>query len=87
MCKNLRKELLQIKAKTTIGLHDLQIKTMDGSCSLNIGRARLVGTHVVNHRNEGFGEQNADGVITTNPVAIVEDSDFMDSNSAANRKL
>ncbi|PWA13447.1 hypothetical protein DCC39_00720 [Pueribacillus theae] len=71
----------------TIGLHDLQIQTIDGSCSINIGRARMVGSHVVNHRNEGFGEQSADGVIRIKSVSIVEDSDVMDTNAIKNMLL
>lgn len=68
-----------MKGKTTIGLHHLKINTMDRHSTISIGRTIQHGNHVVSHRNEGFGEQNADGVINTMPVSIVEDSDFADA--------
>lgn len=70
-----------MKAKVTIDMFDIQINTIDGNSSISLGKSHSVRKHVANHRNEGFGEQNADGVIQTNSVSIVEDSDFMDKDS------
>ncbi|HHW36587.1 MAG TPA: hypothetical protein GXX18_04985 [Bacillales bacterium] len=76
-----------MKEKTIIGLYNIQIRTMDRSASLSIGRAQLIGTNTKIHRNEGFGEQNADGVIRIAPVSITEDSDVIDTNSTVYRPL
>ncbi|WP_064468210.1 hypothetical protein [Lederbergia galactosidilytica] len=60
---------------------------MDRSASMSLGKTKLIGTHAVIHRNEGFGEQNADGVIKTAPSSIVDDADLSDTNSTAFRQL
>lgn len=70
-----------MKAKTIIRLHGLHIRTMDKNSSVTLGRTYSHGNHVFNHRNEGFGEQSGDGVIQNNPISVVEDSDFNDSNA------
>lgn len=72
--------MLQMKAPTIVQMYGIQIRTLDRSSSISIGRTTSRGNHVVNHRNQGFGEQNADGVIQNHSVAIVEDSDFIDSD-------
>ncbi|RST76026.1 hypothetical protein D4T97_004325 [Siminovitchia acidinfaciens] len=69
-----------MKAKTTINLHGLHIRTMDRRSSVTLGSTNSHGNHVCNHRNEGFGEQSGDGVIQNYPVSVVEDSDFIDNN-------
>ncbi|VEF47681.1 YocN [Bacillus freudenreichii] len=69
-----------MKAKTTIRLHGLHIRSMDRKSSVTLGKAHSNGNHVFNHRNEGFGEQSGDGVIQNYPVSVVEDSDFIDFN-------
>ncbi|RWR15215.1 hypothetical protein [Siminovitchia fortis] len=76
-----------MKAKTTIGLHGLHIRTMDRNSSVTLGSTHSQGNHVFNHRAEGFGEQSGDGVIQDYPVSIVEDSDFIDYNVVKRRPL
>lgn len=70
-----------MKAKTTIGLHHVKINTIDGNSTVSIGKKNEHGNHVVNHRNEGFGEQNADEVTQIMPASTVEDSDFTDAEN------
>lgn len=72
--------MLQMKDPTIVQMYGIQIRTLDRSSTISIGRTNSRGNHVVNHRNQGFGEQNADGVIQNHSVAIVEDSDFIDSD-------
>ncbi|MDY0404982.1 hypothetical protein P5G51_005820 [Virgibacillus sp. 179-BFC.A HS] len=68
-------------ARKVINLRHVKIGVIDGSSSMSLGKAHQTGNNLVNHRNEGFGEQNADGVITSRSISLVDDADFVDSNT------
>ncbi|MEI4790267.1 hypothetical protein WAX46_08080 [Bacillus sp. FJAT-53060] len=72
---------------TRIQIAHMKTNTISTGSSMTFGS-----TNVRNHcsrikRNNGFGEQNADGVITILPIEMIDDRDQIDSVSINIRHL
>ena len=67
--------------KTSINISFTDINTMDKNCSASFSQAYIRNKNVVNKRNEGFGEEAADGVNILNGIQWVDDRDMTDSNA------
>ncbi|WP_051529992.1 hypothetical protein [Anoxybacteroides tepidamans] len=54
---------------------------MDRGSSVSFGPMQQIDLLLSNKQNQGFGEDNGDVSFLNIPVAVVNDSDFSDTNS------
>jgi hypothetical protein len=65
--------------KTIINLGSIAINTIGKECDLSLSGAFKVKKNVSNKKVQGFGEQNADGVIMIDSYYSIDDSDIIDA--------
>ncbi|WP_027409030.1 hypothetical protein [Anoxybacteroides tepidamans] len=64
-----------------IRLSFVKVNAMDRSSSISTAQAMQVGRRVATKRNQGFGEQNADGVSMLSEGLYVSDDDGLDASA------
>jgi hypothetical protein len=65
--------------KTIINLGTIAINTIGKECDLSLSSSFKIKKNVSNKKMQGFGEQNADGVIIIDSYFSIDDSDIIDS--------
>ncbi|KHE67456.1 hypothetical protein [Halobacillus sp. BBL2006] len=64
---------------TEINLPHMKINTVEKQSSVSFGQNYKTNRYVTCKRQQGFGEQNGDRVITHHPIQGVVDADFSDN--------
>jgi hypothetical protein len=67
--------------KIIINLGTIAINTIRKECDLSLSSSFKINKNVLNKKMQGFGEQNADGVITIDSYFSIDDSDIIDSQA------
>ncbi|MCP8969293.1 hypothetical protein [Ectobacillus ponti] len=66
---------------SVINLKYIKVNTMEHGSNLSTGSNMILNRNNSTHKNEGFGEQNADSVEIHIPISFVDDTDMADSLS------
>lgn len=65
--------------KTIINLGTIVINTIGRECDMSLSSSFKVKKNITNKKVQGFGEQNADGVMMIDSYFSIDDSDIIDS--------
>ncbi|KXZ18175.1 hypothetical protein AXI59_17270 [Bacillus nakamurai] len=64
-----------------ISLEHIKVNGMSGGATFNTGSSMILRRTAVNKRNEGYGEQSGDCVVTVLPILSINDYDQLDSTA------
>ncbi|OLP64294.1 hypothetical protein BACPU_27740 [Bacillus pumilus] len=72
---------------TKIHIGNMKTNSIGTGSSMTFGSVMMTNHCCSMKRNNGFGEQNADGVITILPIETIDDRDLIDAVSLNIRHL
>ncbi len=66
---------------TEINMPYMKINAINNLSNLSFSSTQRIGVYSSVKKNQGFGAQNADGIVIVNPGYIVNDSDLDDATA------
>lgn len=72
------------KPLSTVNIHFIKLNTFDHGSSLSTGGSLIVGKHIFAKKNQGFGQQFADGSVHVLPISSTWDADLIDKQVTKN---
>lgn len=70
---------------TRISIGDVKINIIGRECTFSLSQTIQNRKNVSNKKTQGFGENNADGVVFLQHKSMIDDSDMIDYDSFFNR--
>ena len=64
---------------SSVNLNFIKVNGIANNSNISTGSNVMMNRNASLHKNEGFGEQNADGVEVHIPISYVDDGDLIDS--------
>lgn len=66
---------------SVISLEHIKVNGISSGATFNAGSSMILRRTAMNKRNEGYGEQNGDCVVTVLPILSINDYDQLDSTA------
>ncbi|MBT2575293.1 hypothetical protein J7E26_15310 [Bacillus sp. ISL-51] len=66
---------------SVINLENTKINSISGGATFTTGSSMMIRRTAVSKRNEGYGEQSGDCVVTVIPILSINDYDQLDSTA------